>query len=407
MPQRIENAVGRAVRGANFFARDREQRRVWRRLATDNLLLLAPRRVGKTSLLFKVEDTAEANGFVAVYASVADARDEVDFIRRLVEAAGSLDETQDLFKKLSAGPLGKLFKRTRGLGVASLSWTLAPDTSAEEWAELGRLLTDGLSQWVPGDRRFLFLVDEVPLFVDTLLGESADPDVERARHFLNWFRRLRQGGEDTNFVRWVAAGSIGLDTITALHGMGDTINDFNLMPLGAFAPDEADAFLVALGESHRLELDPATRARILERVGWPIPFFLQLLFARLLDVCKDEEVPASAAAVDGVYEELLSPGNRAHFDYWRQRLYKELRRPRADQAVALLNVCCHDSAGPTRATLRSTLGKLIEDPQARDDRLRFLLDVLLTDGYLTEDGDRYPFRSTLLRDFWKRRVAPT
>ncbi len=45
----------------------------------------------------------------------------------------------------------------------------------------------------------------------------------------------------------------------------------------------------------------------------------------------------------------------------------------------------------------------------RDDMLHWLLDVLLSDGYLTQQqvdgGSRYRFRSNLLREFWLRRFV--
>lgn len=55
--------VGSPVRGEDFFDREREQRRLWQHLATDHVLLLAPRRVGKTSLMLKLADDAAAKGF--------------------------------------------------------------------------------------------------------------------------------------------------------------------------------------------------------------------------------------------------------------------------------------------------------------------------------------------------------
>lgn len=48
----------------------------------------------------------------------------------------------------------------------------------------------------------------------------------------------------------------------------------------------------------------------------------------------------------------------------------------------------------------------IRDPEARDEKLTYLLDVLRGDGYLTPSGDRLRFSSPLLRDYWARRVAP-
>ena len=46
----MHNLIGKPAEGEDFFDRERELRQVWDRLETDNVLLLAARRVGKTSL---------------------------------------------------------------------------------------------------------------------------------------------------------------------------------------------------------------------------------------------------------------------------------------------------------------------------------------------------------------------
>ncbi len=46
----LKNAIGKPVRGDSFFDREAEQRQLWRILDADDILLLAPRRVGKHHL---------------------------------------------------------------------------------------------------------------------------------------------------------------------------------------------------------------------------------------------------------------------------------------------------------------------------------------------------------------------
>ena len=82
----IQSKVGPPVTGDDFFDRESEQRRIWEYLRGDDLLLLAPRRVGKTSLMFRLRDTASDHGVEAAYLSVAGASDEVGFVRKLFEA---------------------------------------------------------------------------------------------------------------------------------------------------------------------------------------------------------------------------------------------------------------------------------------------------------------------------------
>ena len=63
----MHNLIGKPAEGEDFFDRERELRQVWDRLETDNVLLLAARRVGKTSLMYRLRDRAEPEGFHATY----------------------------------------------------------------------------------------------------------------------------------------------------------------------------------------------------------------------------------------------------------------------------------------------------------------------------------------------------
>jgi len=57
-------------------------------------------------------------------------------------------------------------------------------------------------------------------------------------------------------------------------------------------------------------------------------------------------------------------------------------------------------------TLSSLLTDRIADAKDRAEKLHYLTDILVSDGYIVRDGaDRFVFRSSLLGEFWKRRVA--
>lgn len=155
----------------------------------------------------------------------------------------------------------------------------------------------------------------------------------------------------------------------------------------------------ALGEEYRIELPEPAR----DRVGWPVPYYLQLIFHKLRDV---EGTPTiTEADVDQAIERLLDPAHRNYFDYWRQRLHDELGRPDSNYAIAMLTAVCRNPSGASRETLSQTLALQIADADARADKLRYLLDVLQGDGYLVEYASRWRFRFPLLREFWLRRVA--
>lgn len=414
----IESSVGRPVRGINFFGREREQRLLWQHLETSHVLLLAPRRVGKTSLLLRLMDTASEHNLKAVYVSVADARNEDDVVRKLIAALATHPGSPKIWKRLQKGP----FKRFIGrliptIAAGPLSVELEKAAPEEGWPKLAEAIAEAIAAvgepWV-------ILVDELPIFVLNLLRQDGGPDgaVVRTRHFLNWFRHLRNPTHGGAALRWVVAGSIGLDAVVARARLGDTINDLSLVPLGPFSPEVADDFLEALADSYGVALSAETRLRLCERAGWLIPFYLQVLFSRLHDLVAETGLTPSPTLVDRVVDELLTPAYRAYFDYWRQRLTEELGRPDDQRALTLL-ACVAEREEADRDALEHALSEFVPEPTERQRALTFLLEVLENDGYLTSDALRGPslpfvseqktqrtwrFRSALLREYWLRRV---
>ena len=58
----IPGSMGRLADGPAFFDRQEIMSRAWDLLKTSNLLLLAPRRVGKSSLLNRMKQDGAARG---------------------------------------------------------------------------------------------------------------------------------------------------------------------------------------------------------------------------------------------------------------------------------------------------------------------------------------------------------
>lgn len=357
------------------------------RLTNDSVLLLAPRRVGKTSLLHRLEATSDRHDVRAIYVSVADRVREIDFIVKLYEAIAKLDG-----KAASAAlrRVGRSLPRLRKLEIAKLISAEFTSDNADDWQYLADALLRVLRET---EHRWIFMIDELPLFVLTLLEHNR----ERTRRFLNWFRDVRIDQEIGLSVRWLLAGSIGLDAVVARERLGDTINDLAVESLGPFTSKDADLLLVELAKAHGMELRPQVREHIVQRIGWLIPYHLQLLFAAL----RDEDIQApSIHDAERAYLGLLHPARKAYFDYWVQRLHEELGRVDAGHALAVLAATARDDEGASRTVLTQLLhSRGLED----EERHRFLLDALETDGYVVS-GDRYVFRSPLLRDYWRARV---
>jgi hypothetical protein len=304
-----------------------------------------------------------------------------------------------VLKVLTKSPVAKFLGKVKKFGVASVFEFELKDDAEAHWATIGEAIVVALAAT---GSKWLILVDELPIFVLALL--RADASGNRARDFLNWFRTLRQHSDLGQKVRWLLAGSIGLDTVTRRMGLGDTINDLYLYSdFGAFTRDTAFALLGELAKSYSMTLADDVKGHICGRMGWLIPFHLQMCFADLSARCP--RGTPTLADVDAVYDNLLSPAKKTYFDFWRQRLQEELGQPDDGRAIRILNAIAKDDEGATRQTLSGVLSADLADAVAREQQLLYLTDTLVSDGYVVMLGERYQFRSALLRDYWRRNVV--
>lgn len=122
--------TGPVVRGEDFFDREREQIQYWRDLETDNLLLLAPRRVGKTSLMRRLGEAAPDKGYTAVFVDVSDAGGEAAFVGRLYQAVLETEASNPLWGQIEESWLGKLFRRVKKVSGAGSAWSSTPGRPA-------------------------------------------------------------------------------------------------------------------------------------------------------------------------------------------------------------------------------------------------------------------------------------
>ena len=159
--------------------------------------------------------------------------------------------------------------------------------------------------------------------------------------------------------------------------------------LGAFPDEEATKFVSTLAESIGIEADAKIKRYILDKIGWNIPFFIQLLLSRL------PVGEITKANVDDAYGHLLQTGS---FDTWHERLNIEYGNNK-DVAKLILKYLCVNVDGKTRDEIYNHIYAKI--PSFEDDEMGLLLRALMTDGYLVKDGEQYKFRSPLLRDYWK------
>lgn len=252
---------------------------------------------------------------------------------------------------------------------------------------------------VASELPLLILIDELPVLVLALA--KSDPSGARVRGFLQWFRNLRQHRAGARTLRFVLAGSIGLDNVTRRHQLTDTINDLRVWRLGPFQSSAAREFLTRLAESYHLALSSDVIEAMCAAAEWLIPYHLQVIFSALRE--RATGAAPTLEVLRTAVESLLD--RRTYFSSWDERLPDTLGAPADAIARALLALCAHDPQGATRAAINQAAAAFVEDPIERDELVSWVLDVLSNDGYVVERDGRMRFRSGLLRKYWARHVA--
>ena len=377
--------MGRLAEGLAFFDRTEVIERAWDLLKTSNLLLLAPRRVGKSSLLNRMKEEGITHGYTTLYLGVPDAEDELDFIKRLIRAFRDADWAPggwvDAFRAKLPADLEVVLKTgLLELKAKNFDWRRPAE-------ELETLLKGADSETV-------LLIDELPLLIGSIVHQ--DPSGARAERFLLWLKRLREQYRP----RWFFAGSIGLDSVARKLKLSGTIHDLQPIELGEFSPEKARAYLMGRGQFYQWQLMADTVDAILQAVEWPIPFHLNLVFEELRAVVSEGFGAPSPAMVEMALGRLMAHG-RTHFDHWDERLAKMLDPRFPQYCEMILGLACREGNGVQIATLELRLSTEIRNDRERAEILRQLLDLLISDGYLVRREGIVRFRSALLRRYWR------
>ncbi len=181
----MNNILGQPVEGDDFFDRENDTQKLWSTLEEGNhVLLLAPRRVGKTSLAHRVGQEARRYQWRFALVDVQGCRDELGFLDKLFQELKSAGVHVPILARLTEWVTYARRELRGKVGAGDFSLEVDPGeghvvSTLEHQIE--RLFQD-IEQ--SGDK-ILIAVDELPVLLEAL--EDADPDQKRLRAFLNGF----------------------------------------------------------------------------------------------------------------------------------------------------------------------------------------------------------------------------
>ena len=394
----LKRATGNWVVGDQFWDREAELSLFLERLEEGaHLLLTAPRRIGKTSLLREAARRLDGR-FLCLYVDLEKAESPSDAVVELGLAAHAYKPAWDRFVSLFQNVVKDTVETVK---IKDLSIVLRSGLSADNWRSKGDELFQILAEQ---DQPVALFLDEVAILVNRLLRGSdyiiTNERREEVDAFLSWLRAnsIRHQGK----IRLVLTGSIGLEPLVRQAGLSATLNTFAPFHLEPWTRNVASGCLTALANGYGLVLHADAVEEMLDRLGVYVPHHVQMFFDHVYQRARlsaTQEV--SIAVVKEVYEQSML-GIRGHLElsHMEERL-KMVLGPKLDLlALDLLTeaaVVGTLTADTARILALGLFGEEWRPP------LRDVLGILEHDGYLRSRDDAYSFASALLKDWWRAR----
>lgn len=393
----LKREVGNWVDGDRFWDRVPEVQQFVQHLDEGaHILLIAPRRTGKTSLMREVSRRID-DRYVCVHADLEHCRTAGEAI---VELSMATREHRDLWSKVR-DVFGRLLSKADEFKLDEVIVKLREGIGTD-WQQTGDRY---FAELAGADRPVVLFIDELPILVNRMLrdggagGGRAGVDV-----FMSWLRAVAQ--RHRGRIRLVVSGSIGLGPVLQGAQLSATINHFTRFHLEPWSARIAEGCLQALANHYGIRYADGATGRMVEHLGWCIPHHVQTFFSHVYeDARRRQATEITLDDVDRVYRErMLSSRGHAELSHYEERLKLVLGEGILPVAIDLLT----EAAVMGRLTGRAAV-LIVEDHRpddtepARRQLLRQLLDLLDHDGYLRRGDGGFAFCSNLLRDWWRAR----
>lgn len=383
-------AIGSPARGNNFFNRPKIIAELWQKIQADrNILITAPRRVGKTSIMFHLLDNPKKN-FQVIYIITQSINNENEFFKKIFyEIVETLKGIKKYSEKVS-NFAKTVFNRIDAIGKDGI--TLG-ENSLNYYNELIELIK---SLELDGEK-LVVMIDE---YAETIENIIRDENESSAIHFLQSNRELCQLSEINTKIQFIYAGSIGLENIVAKLNASDKINHISSQQIPSLTKSESAELIQMITKNSNLIINNDVIEYLLLKIEWLIPFHIQLIVDELHKLAPDTKIfEVNNSHIDKAFKNALEQRN--HFESWLTRLRKAYKGNDFNFIKNVLNIASKNQS-ITSAQISDLAVKYKIQNSYTD-----LINALKHDGYLNneDDSQKFNFNSPLLKQWWLQNVA--
>jgi uncharacterized protein len=401
-PRPIRSLVGQIPEPDELYGRAEFIEHLWKLLEGNNVLLLAPRRFGKSGVMRHIL-LKPRPGFLPLSFELEDVDSPEEFVWRVTRELLAHDNVRNLLSHARRLPSAMMSWFRDTFDEAEFEGAKIKFKSAirEDWREAARRMLDELQK---ADETIIFLFDELPAMLDRIIEKQGQSS---ARDFLAWFRTVRLEQKDVlRRHRFIVAGSVGIDQILRTLNATDKLVDFARLTVEPLDGPTAERLARDLAASYSITWNSSLSEKLFELIGAPVPYFIHIFFSQLGQTPLAQRTRLTPAELEEIYRErVLGPTCRHYFDHYSSRL-KRYGKPGEKAAVAVLR----SVAGQQRVS-RPALYDIYRKARGRgasDQDFDELLANLEYEWYLRLDPDtnEFYFRLKVMQEWWRRWYPP-
>lgn len=389
----MECVVGAPVSGDNLFGRERELNHIWERLESgDHVLMTAPRRVGKTSLMMELKRQPRP-GWTVVYVDVEACDDAKTCITEIVDELSRIPKFKKHFQWTKRRESLRNF--VKGLDVRAGSAGLRLESDAgRKWIRYADRVMAQMREMATDDIKLLIIIDELPIAIARMAAGASNPD--EAILFLSWYRKLRQNPDLQRRVSTVVGGSIGLKGLVNRLNASKQINDIFSFPLDSWSKTTATQFLQQLGNSEGFVIQDKYIEEMLAMLGDPVPYHVQLFYSSLRRICRDDSSTISIKLVQQCFfEQLVNENGNDVVEQLLDKMSYILEKQEICSAKMIM-----DGLSAIRGEMEIPI--LAGQTETRRGNVSKIVDKLTEEGDVVRIHNAVRIRSGFVREAWKR-----
>jgi len=385
----MKNIVGQAVRNQNFWGRTYELEDIWEAIDSgSHILLCAPRRVGKTSIMYRLLDEPK-NDYIPIYIDTESADSQAEFWVKIFNALMEEEFINGLKTKAN-----NFWDKIKNINITSIS---------VDGVEFGdgevldyKLAFERLIKGLDHDKKLIIMIDE---FAQTIENVIKYEDNKSAISLLKAHRELRQNSQFSQKVTFIYAGSIGLESVVSKIDAIKHINDLNNIKVPPLLPEDAKSFAGKLFLSMDVTVSNDAIDYLLKEIDWLIPFYLQLIIQEIKKLYRRKPLVNNAVIDQAIHNAL---DNRNHFESWQTKL-----RTGLDSSDYLFSKEVLNSISTNKFLKSLDISDIANKHTLDDDKAKECIRSLVYDGYINNNDDvtTYKFNSPILRMWWNKNVA--